>query len=137
MSQTKKLTNAQKAALQKLSEGVCDFYDLVRVSANGSTIKALCNYGLVNILYPGNGTKAWQITSLGREALESGLVNLEAQTKLSTNACVAAIQFALETDEGLPFLRCWNEGDFDAIRNEWPEAPEAVFIGADPLHKLT
>lgn len=47
---------------------------------------------------------------------------------------MAAIQFALETDEGMSFLRCWNEGDFEAIRREWPEAPETVFIGADPLH---
>lgn len=49
----------------------------------------------------------------------------------------AAIQFALETDDGLSFLRCWNEGDFDAVRRDWPEAPEAVFIGADPLHPAT
>ena len=38
------------------------------------------------------------------------------------NAAVAAIQFALETDDGLAFLRCWNEGNFDTIRREWPEA---------------
>lgn len=50
------------------------------------------------------------------------------------NAAAAAIQFALETDDGMAFLRCWNEGDFDAIRREWPEAPESVFVGADPLH---
>lgn len=50
------------------------------------------------------------------------------------NAAVAAIQFALETDGGLEFLRCWNEGEFDVIRQEWPDAPEAVFVGADPLH---
>ena len=53
------------------------------------------------------------------------------------NAAVAAIQFALETADGLAFLRCWNEGNFDAIRREWPEAPEAVFVGADPLHPAT
>jgi len=53
------------------------------------------------------------------------------------NAAVAAIQYALETDDGLVFLRCWNEGNFDAIRREWPEAPEAVFVGADPLHPST
>lgn len=50
------------------------------------------------------------------------------------DAAVAAIQFALETDEGLAFLRCWNEGDFSSIREEWPEAPEDIFIGVDPLH---
>lgn len=53
------------------------------------------------------------------------------------DAAVAAIQFALETDEGLEFLRCWNHGDFDVIRREWPDAPESVFIGADPLHPAT
>ena len=53
------------------------------------------------------------------------------------NAAVAAIQFALETDMGLTFLRLWNQGDFDKTRREWPEAPEAVYIGADPLHPET
>ena len=53
------------------------------------------------------------------------------------NAAVAAIQFALETDDGLAFLRCWNEGNFEAIRREWPEAPVSVFVGADPLHPAT
>lgn len=53
------------------------------------------------------------------------------------HAAVAAIQFALETDQGLEFLRLWNEGEFDAIREDWPEAPESVFIGADPLHPQT
>lgn len=53
------------------------------------------------------------------------------------NSAVAAIQFALATDEGIEFLRCWNRGDFDVIRREWPEAPNEVFIGADPLHLET
>lgn len=53
------------------------------------------------------------------------------------NPAVAAIQFALETDQGLDFLRLWNEGEFDTIRQEWPEAPESIFIGADPLHPQT
>lgn len=51
------------------------------------------------------------------------------------DAALAAIQFALETDDGLTFLRYWNEGEFETIRREWPEAPEAIFIGADPLHQ--
>lgn len=53
-----------------------------------------------------------------------------------TNAAVAAIQFALETDEGLNFLRLWNEGEFDILREEWPDAPEDVYIGADPLYEV-
>lgn len=51
-----------------------------------------------------------------------------------SNCCVAVIQFALNDEDGHTFLRLWNEGDFDAIRAEWPNAPEAVYIGADPLY---
>lgn len=51
----------------------------------------------------------------------------------------AAITFAVENTssdhEGMEFLRCWNEGDFDTIREQWPDAPEEVFIGADPVLK--
>ena len=51
----------------------------------------------------------------------------------------AAIKFALKNDdcEGLTFLRVWSEGNFAAIREEWDNVPEEVFIGADPLHPLT
>jgi len=50
------------------------------------------------------------------------------------DAAIAAIQFALS--QGLEceqFLRLWNEGEFEVIRKEWPECPDSVFIGADPL----
>jgi hypothetical protein len=52
-----------------------------------------------------------------------------------TNAAVAAIEFALNDDEPMEFLRLWHQGDFDVIREEWPDAPESVFVGADPLHE--
>lgn len=50
------------------------------------------------------------------------------------DAALAAIEFALQTDDGLTFLRLWNEGEFDTLRREWPEAPEAIYIGADAQH---
>jgi hypothetical protein len=53
------------------------------------------------------------------------------------SAAVAAIQFALEDEDGIDFLSYWNQGDFDIIRRNWPEAPETVYIGADPLHPAT
>lgn len=34
----------------------------------------------------------------------------------------------------LEFLRCWNEGNFEALREEWPDAPEEIYL-ADPLYK--
>lgn len=56
-------------------------------------------------------------------------------TEVNADAAVAAIQFTLNDDDGMQFLRLWNEGDFDAIRREWPDAPKDVFIGADPLYR--
>ncbi len=50
------------------------------------------------------------------------------------NPAVAAIAYALENDEGIEFLRYWNEGDFDICR-EWNNVPDEVFIGADSLFK--
>jgi hypothetical protein len=50
------------------------------------------------------------------------------------DAAVAAIKFALNNDDGMGFLQYWNQGDFDVCRSEWPEAPDEVYIGADPLH---
>jgi hypothetical protein len=52
----------------------------------------------------------------------------------------AAIEFALSNEvgvggDGLEFLRLWNEGEFDKVREYWPKAPEAVFIGADTQYK--
>lgn len=49
-------------------------------------------------------------------------------------ACAAAaIRFALTDPEGMTFLRLWNEGEFDTLRREWPDAPSEVYVGADPL----
>ena len=51
------------------------------------------------------------------------------------DASVAAIKYALQSGlDGLDFLRYWNEGEFDIVRREGPDAPESVFIGADPLY---
>ena len=56
---------------------------------------------------------------------------------MSTNAAVAAIAYMLDNtdddDDGIQFMRYWNEGEFDIIRRNWPNVPDAVFIGADPL----
>jgi len=54
---------------------------------------------------------------------------------MSNEASIAAIQFALEAEEGLEFLRLWNESEFEAIREEWPDCPEECFIGAEVGYK--
>ncbi len=54
-------------------------------------------------------------------------------------ASTEAIKFALTlpTWETYDFLSMWSEGDFKELRDGWPEAPESVYIGADPLHPET
>jgi len=55
------------------------------------------------------------------------------EVMVGNNPAVAAIQYALNTvEEPMEFLRCWNQGDFDGVR-EWPNVPDEVFEGADPL----
>jgi len=66
---------------------------------------------------------------------DDGVIELELY---QPNAAVAAIAYALANpcESPLDFLRCWNSGDFEAIRQEWDDVPEEVFLGADPLHKV-
>lgn len=55
----------------------------------------------------------------------------------SNNPAVAAIEYALSKDchgSEREFLNCWLHGEFDAIRREWENVPDEVFIGAD--HRL-
>lgn len=39
----------------------------------------------------------------------------------------ALINFLLEAEEPIAFLRLWNGGSFDICRKEWPEAPDGVY----------
>lgn len=43
---------------------------------------------------------------------------------------VAAIQFALTLpeDEIKSFLACWNEGDWEGLKEDWPECPTDVIV---------
>lgn len=63
-----------------------------------------------------------------------GSIDASASDNDSHNAAMEAIKFSLSDAKGQAFLRYWVSGDFDAIRNEWPKAPEGVFIGADYFH---
>lgn len=51
----------------------------------------------------------------------------------------AVIDFVLSqrAECELEFLRAWREGNFKACREEWPEAPDEVYIGADQFHPKT
>lgn len=45
-----------------------------------------------------------------------------------TQALCAAIDFAIHNDDGLTFLRLWREGEFEAIKRDWPLVPTACLI---------
>lgn len=52
-----------------------------------------------------------------------------------SNAPFAAMEFSLKEPKGKEFLRLWLDGNFDRIREEWPNAPEDVYLGVDYFHK--
>ena len=71
-----------------------------------------------------------EIDAQFEEASDAAFVN-------GVDATIAAVGVAVEArDErdGMLFLRYWDEGEFDVIRRNWPEAPETVFIGPDVLY---
>lgn len=52
------------------------------------------------------------------------------------NPSLAVIQYMLsenveDSDDAMTFLRYWYEGEFDVLRRNWDNIPDAVFIGAD------
>ena len=58
--------------------------------------------------------------------------------KVENNPAVAAIEYALndnDMSDCIDFLRYWNEGEFNVIRENWSNVPDAVFIGADSQFK--
>jgi len=67
--------------------------------------------------------------------LRNEIVSLQ-QSQSSSNALIDFI-LSPGTESAMEYLRCWNEGNFDACRREWPEAPDAIYIGPDQFHPKT
>lgn len=78
-----------------------------------------------------NGT-AFQLTTDNFKVSDEGVLELELNLP---DPAVAAIAYALQNrcESPIEFLDCWNEGNFEALREEWLNVPPEVFIGADPL----
>ena len=73
MKMTKKLTPAQIACLTLLStKDRSDFYDLLRVGANGSTTTKLVDLQLITLSESKTSDKTWSITQAGRDTLACG-----------------------------------------------------------------
>lgn len=56
------------------------------------------------------------------------------KTEATYNAVIDYMLGKGYMESPLEFLRCWNEGDFESLREEWPDAPEEIYL-ADPLYK--
>lgn len=56
------------------------------------------------------------------------------KTETAYNAVIGYMLGKGYMESPLEFLRCWNEGDFDSLREEWPDAPEEIYL-ADALYK--
>lgn len=70
------------------------------------------------------------------ESMQDAVDKLNAWEK-ADQAYNAVIGYMLGdgyTEEPLQFLRCWNEGDSDVLREGWPDAPKEIYY-ADPLYK--
>lgn len=65
------------------------------------------------------------------EDLKSHVAGFE-QAQTSYNAVINYI-LANPCESPMEFLRCWREGSFDSLRNEWPDAPEDIYL-ADSQH---
>lgn len=66
-------------------------------------------------------------------ALEAHAAQQPDDDMVPPDPASAAIEYALNDDSPMEFLRCWLEGDFEALRTEWHNVPDEVFVGADPL----
>lgn len=69
-------------------------------------------------------------------AMQTAVEKLDEYEKsdICFNAVIDYILNKGYMESPLEFLRCWNEGDFEALREEWPDAPEEIYL-ADPLYK--
>ncbi|WP_413694445.1 hypothetical protein [Psychromonas sp. KJ10-2] len=81
--------------------------------------------------------KNWFKTRMGHPLSVKVAYSAILELETLNDSALAAIDFALNTEDGLNFLQLWSEGEFDVIRKEWSDAPEEIYIGSDPLHVKT
>lgn len=72
------------------------------------------------------------------ETVQRAIAQLRAESERTEAAFNAVIGYMLgkgSMEEPMEFLRCWNNGDFDTLRREWPDAPPEIYY-ADPLAEV-
>lgn len=79
---------------------------------------------------PYAGTAESIIATCEGDAIEERNDLLRGQE--SYNAVISYMLGAGSMESPMEFLRCWNEGNFSSLREEWPDAPPEIYY-ADPL----
>ena len=92
-------------------------------------------FNAIGALIPTKGPTLAHPDDAYREGYAAAINDALKKVHQAADASTAAIAFALETEQGMTFLRYWSNADFQAVRRGWPEAPEDVFDGVDPLFK--
>lgn len=83
-----------------------------------STPGQLCGKMLVNV----NGVKKHYCSLPSGECPHQGYEQTLIQPEPDNSEIFTeVIEFAIETDSSKEFLQCWLEGDWESIKNEWPE----------------
>lgn len=84
----------------------------------------------------GDGKRGPECNDCGATAPSMEAWNKRVPQEKSEACFNAVISYVLANpcESPLEFLHCWNEGDFDSIRREWPDAPSDVFL-ADSLNE--
>lgn len=80
------------------------------------------------------GIKATKNELLTALRLLDGVEEEYHSSQTAYNAVIGYMLGKGYMESPLEFLRCWNEGNFEALREEWPDAPEEIYL-ADPLYK--
>ena len=81
---------------------------------------------------------AYQTIAKMEERIEAIRAERDARAKdaeresAAFNAVITYILGKGSMESPMEFLRCWNEGDFESLREEWPEAPQEIYY-ADPF----
>lgn len=86
------------------------------------------------IIRPGVGLTGPELLMFANDLLT--YIKQQQQMEAAANA-VFTFMLKYPCESPLEFLRCWNEGNFDALRAEWPEAPDEIYIGPDQFHPKT
>lgn len=115
-------------------------------------VRSITNQGSTSTRYPetvvyeGTNGKLW---SRPVSEWHRSLTLLEASASVlgfdKPNPALAVLNFAFgntdpsvsyeATEETVTLLNMWYHGDFQEMRDTWPDIPDEVFIGADPLFK--